>query len=485
MAASFVASLLFWPLYPEGDPVALVGIFSMLMALSAGLIVNPYYPALPQFAAGLFAIQHVFCPMIYYANPELIQSSFDLTPSFMESFRLSCWASAILTGTILTLTIPGTIRGGTHPAEVNLSPSSKRAITRWCWYTWCITTLLSLVMRRIPFLMLAYIWTLFLTLQMVSMCGLILLLPRKKCTRYVILVLAAHTVAALTSGMFSRVAIATGVAILFLAHRRHWRGKLAVIILAGALVGTAIQAEKAMYREKIWGRSSELSTLTERLQYWGGRLSDRMTLFLPGIKLEHVWPLVARLNQGRIVERIVHTVPEYEPYAGGETIVMAVKLVVPRVLWQEKPIYYSLEMFQRYTQHELQSHTSMGVGPLGECYLNFGAVGGLAAFAVYSLSIALISRYWVKVGAAYPLWWCWYYYIMSYWLRFESDFAKSLNATVKSAFVFVVFVTLSGVWRQALGLTRKKSRPVPQPQREDQDAVPAAHASPPRAQASS
>ena len=440
---------LLWPVYPEDGITAFAGMLSIFIALGAGIMINPYYPAIPQFAVALFGIQHVICPLIYYHHPELAES-FPVTTAFMETFKLSCWATAIFAGTVLIVTAGCHVQKSVDALQQKLTPAMRSALIRWSWMAWISTSVLTLSTSGLPFASLAFLWTLFLSLQVVSMVTLIYLLPREQCNWFVALVIAVHVVQALQSTFFSHVVTASTIALLVLAHRRSWRVKLALVLVVGIIISAAIQSEKFTFREIAWYKQGQSFTLSERVGYWAEELPERISHFSSGLTAEKMWPLIERMNQGKIVEQIVKRVPDDVSTADGETLVMSAKLVIPRVLWEDKPAFYSHEMFRKYTGYPLHA-VSMGVGFLGEFYLNFGSYA-LLGFFCYALSVAVISRFWIKRGAVFPLWWAWYFYIMNYWFRFEIDFPKALNYTVKAAFIFICLIMMFRVWQLALGL---------------------------------
>mgnify|MGYP006282923799 CR=1 FL=1 len=459
-----VLAVLLWPVYPENDAVAFVGLFSLFTAFAVAIMMNPYYPAVPQFTVALFGVQHVVCPLVYYHYPDLAVA-FPVTPAFMETFRLSCWATAIFAASVLVVTAGCSVQSSAIVLRQALSRRHRVALINWAWTVWLGTSLLTLVMRGFPIAALAFLWFLFLSLQVVSMCVLIYLLPKQKCKKFVILVIAVHTIFALQTTFFSHIALASAIALLLLAHRFQWRVKLVLILLGGLIVSAAIQNEKDEFRDIAWYGRGRSFSLSERLDFWAEELPTELKTLSSGMTIHKVWPIVERLNQAKIIEQVVRRTPEEEPLANGETFVMATKLIIPRLLWQEKPVDYSRIIFRKYTGYPLEA-VSMGVGFLGEFYLNFGEYA-LLGFFVYSLSIALISRYWIKMGSRFPLWWAWFFYVMNYWIRFEIDFAKALNYTVKAAFVFACLVVVSRLWQRALGFSkgsavRRRKHPIPE-----------------------
>jgi len=357
-----------WSLYPEAKATAFAGMLSIFIAAGFGIMMNPYYPAIPQFAVALFGVQHVVCPLIYFHHPELAES-FPVTSAFMETFRLSCWATVIFAGTVLIVTAGCRVQKSMDAVQQKLTPAVRAALIRWSWTVWIMASALTLFTEGIPFLSLAFLWTLFLSLQVVSMVTLIYLLPRQMCNLFVLLVIAVHLVQALQSTFFSHVVISSTIALLVLAHRRGWRVKLVLVLVAGIIVSAAIQSEKFTFREIAWYRQGKSFTLTERLGYWAEELPERLDYLSSGLTTKKMWPLIERMNQGKIVEQIVKRVPDEVSLAEGETLVMSTKLLIPRLLWRDKPIFYSHEMFREFRElwtRETRRYSGVSLPRLGQ-----------------------------------------------------------------------------------------------------------------------
>jgi len=226
-----------------------------------------------------------------------------------------------------------------------------------------------------------------------------------------------------------------------------------VITVVGAAL---LQAPKLAYREQLWKEGiSDRTVITDSLQ-------QHMSSPKRFIQIETYWPLICRLNQGKITEKIFNQVPTVEYFAEGETFKNALLIFIPRIVWPEKPTAESSNtMFTRYTGHPLWS-ASMGLGHLGECYVNFGFAGGLLAFGIYGLVLGLISRFWLMRGSGSALWWPWFVYVM-YWtaLKTESDFTKGLNWALKAALIFLVIGYLVPCWRSALRIGTLSAKRVP------------------------
>jgi len=162
--------------------------------------------------------------------------------------------------------------------------------------------------------------------------------------------------------------------------------------------------------------------------------------------------MVLRFNQGWIVDRVLHHVPAYEPYAFGETIISAVEAAaLPRIIAPDKHDVGGREFMIRFAGYEPEEGTSMDIGFAGELYANFGYWGGIIACGLYALMIGLALR-WVSVRALRsPLWWAVAIYAGHWAFKVETDIGAVLNYAVKAALVVFVATRCLPAFRAALG----------------------------------
>ena len=139
-----------------------------------------------------------------------------------------------------------------------------------------------------------------------------------------------------------------------------------------------LQNVKAEYRSLI---SSGHLTIRERM----------LTLFTSSNKVVYsigenftqrkLSELNVRLNQGWITSAIFFNVPSNVPFENGKTIVAGiVNSFLPRVLFSDKKNSGGREMYRLYTGIPIDDNTSMGIGLLGEAYVNFGYFAGVFLF---------------------------------------------------------------------------------------------------------
>src|SRR5690606_21547663 len=140
-----------------------------------------------------------------------------------------------------------------------------------------------------------------------------------------------------------------------------------VIIGIGAILIMFIQYVKAEYRDVL-----NVSPMVAQQNESGTNvMMDVATKKYAeeGISEDFFQGLVDRLNQGWIIARIMYVVPDFEPYAEGETIKEGVVgALVPRIFNPDK-IKSGGANFERFTGMVLIG-TSMNIGLIGEAYGN-------------------------------------------------------------------------------------------------------------------
>lgn len=148
-----------------------------------------------------------------------------------------------------------------------------------------------------------------------------------------------------------------------------------------------------------------------------------------------------RFNQGNHLAQVYRWVPAEEPYARGETMVLAIKAsLIPRIFWPDKPQAGGIGIWFRFTGNLLSPNVSMNIGIPGEAYANFGP--WLAPLVVL---IWVRFLYWLYHGLRrlafchYPLLWLWVPLIFYPLMDQENDLVTMLNHAVKGTVFTMVF----------------------------------------------
>lgn len=247
-------------------------------------------------------------------------------------------------------------------------------------------------------------------------------------------VLGFAALASAAQGMFGQLLFIVILSIIIIAIdlKLSFLFKL-TFFFAGAFLVLVIQSVKPDYRKKAWKTGSDTG-------YFADLFIDQATN--PGTMFEpkKTFALALRLNQGLLIARTMYLVPRVKPFANGETIwVSLAAVVVPRILWQDKPGSgggYNLERFWGY---KMRGGTSMNIGPIGEAYGNFGTTGGIIFMFFYGLFFNLTLVLLLKKAWNRPALLCWFPFLFLFAVGVETDIMSTMNSLVKSI-LFMYFI---------------------------------------------
>ncbi|HOY21113.1 MAG TPA: hypothetical protein PLC89_27620 [Haliscomenobacter sp.] len=192
----------------------------------------------------------------------------------------------------------------------------------------------------------------------------------------------------------------------------------------GVLLGLLlIFSFKYEYRQRLWNDPNQgryLQHLSEALQY---RWQHPEGWYNVG------QTFLTRINQGKHLAMVYNWVPQHEPYARGETLLSALPVVVvPRVIWPNKPQTGSLSQWYRFTGHQLGRGTSANFGICGEAYANLGIWLALPFLLLWAWSLRAWYEYLRRLALSwYPCLWLWIPLIYCGLLDQENDFVTQLN----------------------------------------------------------
>jgi hypothetical protein len=188
----------------------------------------------------------------------------------------------------------------------------------------------------------------------------------------------------LTGMMGTAMMPAVIAAALLWARRGHLPGSL---VAAGVCVFLIFNPAKSVYRKLTWF-NTELTAL-DRITFWGdalwythvdagnGDLRDIGGSFESSLRTA-----ASRVNTLGQVAHIFDWVPERVPHAGPDSWLMVPQLLIPRMLWPDKPIQEELFNKQYTYQFRLQSPggrtenmTSIALPSVGDGYWRLGWPG--------------------------------------------------------------------------------------------------------------
>lgn len=216
--------------------------------------------------------------------------------------------------------------------------------------------------------------------------------------------------------------------IVYALLRQIGRMRKIVIIVSGVILILFIQLIKQEYRTAI---TLQNEANTEVLAEVASKelQSDVQ-------EDDYFQALVDRLNQGWIIARIMYVVPNFEPFAEGETIRRGLKAaIVPRVFNPDKVIsggYY----FERFTGLRTEN-TSMNLGLIGEAYANYGVNGGMLFMFIYGLFVNIVLSILYYKSYYSPELLLWIPFLFLYMVKAEDDFTTMINQFVKALYVML------------------------------------------------
>jgi hypothetical protein len=172
--------------------------------------------------------------------------------------------------------------------------------------------------------------------------------------------------------------------------RPRWKVLVAASLLAyvGLSVYITYMRDRSDIRRMVWGGSS----FTDRASQLRGTFAGME--WFDYRSQAHLDRVDNRLNQNFLVGAAVLRLDRaLVPFADGATFEDAALSLVPRVLWPNKPIVGgSGDLVSTYTGIRFADGTSVGVGQVLECYINFGRTGIVIGFVMIGMVLVLADR---------------------------------------------------------------------------------------------
>lgn len=185
---------------------------------------------------------------------------------------------------------------------------------------------------------------------------------------------------------------AVSVIFIFVAvfYRPKWQvviGSILTVYLGLSLFVTYMR-DRSDIRSEAWSRHSTLADSAEKVVEM-----FRDFEFFDVNDREHLDRIHGRLNQNELVGRSVDMIVSgaVRP-ASGETLVMAVAAMVPRIIWRDKPVVAgSMDIVGDYAGLVFADGTSVGIGQVMEFYINFGNAGVMVGFVVFGILLRIFD----------------------------------------------------------------------------------------------
>ena len=234
---------------------------------------------------------------------------------------------------------------------------------------------------------------------------------------------------------------------------------LPVVFYLGLSLIVTYYGERTIIRGAVWGGTeleARIGTLigvfTNDAQFFDINNGQQLTYVDERLSLNRLIGLgVRRLDTG------------INDYAGGETILDAALMVIPRAIWPEKPIVAGgQELVNRYTGVYMYGSTSVALGQVLEFYVNFGTMGVIAGFLILGLLLALIDRKVansLRIGNYYAAA-LWLIPAFGLWLP-EDNLITMVGSSVSGWLTLLAFnlfphILFSPRWRDRLGASPRQ-----------------------------
>ncbi len=204
-------------------------------------------------------------------------------------------------------------------------------------------------------------------------------------------------------------------------------------ILLGIFGIFFIQAIKGEYREATWEGLERNGDPVIFGSIVIEKLSNPLEIFDPS----RLFAMTVRTNQGALVADAINYVPRYEPFAKGETIILAVlSSFVPRFLWPSKPRAGGADNVCRFLGdcYSAKVGVAYNLGPIGEAYVNFGRNGGIIFMFFYGLFMKYCFVKVLRISVFEPTLILWLPLLFICVFSMENDVLGFINSLFKSAF---------------------------------------------------
>jgi hypothetical protein len=216
---------------------------------------------------------------------------------------------------------------------------------------------------------------------------------RRSAARWLILTAAFPVVTVLVQGFlgYGFVAMLSVFAFVASQYRLRLRHVAAGLVMTylGLSVYVTYMRDRVEIRDVVWSdasfeqRTNRLATTIVNAEWFNPYDLDQLD------RIEQ------RLNQDFLVGAAVKYMEQTHSvtFARGETFWMALVALVPRAFWPGKPVVAgSGHLVSHYTGIRFEEGTSVGIGQVMECYVNFGTAGVIVGFFVIGALIVWLDR---------------------------------------------------------------------------------------------
>ncbi len=198
----------------------------------------------------------------------------------------------------------------------------------------------------------------------------------------------------ITTTGFLGIGIAPTIFVLVFILMRHKASKRllmlapVVIFLLLSFISTYFN-NRNMLRTLVWGGAATSDVLDYTYRSYAENFSwfnlyEPKNLAWIDIRLKHTYLTglaISNLDSG------------VTTYANGETINDALLILVPRILWPDKPVVVGgNDLISYYTNLRFTAGTTWALGQVMELYINYGVLGVILGFTAFGVILVTIDR---------------------------------------------------------------------------------------------
>jgi len=150
---------------------------------------------------------------------------------------------------------------------------------------------------------------------------------------------------------------------------------------------------------------------------------------------------LTRSNQAWIFSSTVDNMNRYQNFQGFTNVQLYTEAaLLPRFLAPNKIQSGDKEIFNKFSGHEINAGTSMGLGIFADGYIAYGAWGvalfGFALGLLFSITFKVVEN-WTKIS---PFFMLFLFPILNYAVRPDCETQTTINHLVKSMFIYWLLV---------------------------------------------
>lgn len=259
---------------------------------------------------------------------------------------------------------------------------------------------------------------------------------RKKYFYWLLIVLLLEVLQAFVAGMYHDMTMWLVFFALFYIYinKPSLKWKIGFTLIAFLLI-LFIQSMKQVYRAATWSgdREASISTALD--------IAENNTSIETLTGEINLLSTLTRSNQAWIFSSTVDHMNRYQNFQGLTNVKLYTEAaLLPRFLAPNKIMSGDKEIFNKFSGHEINAGTSMGLGIFADGYIAYGTWGvalfGFALGLLFSITFKVVEN-WTKIS---PFFMLFLFPILNYAVRPDCETQTTINHLVKSMFIYWLLV---------------------------------------------